>query len=180
MARRLAAFPVLLTTAFAATGWLYLVRPSLPGPRLGEALPLDELAKHSSAPLLWYIAVWIVAAATLGLYARRARFERLTAALLLGLGTGLFGYLETGASIAVVRQVPLRDALDVASRLQAVYVPAALVALAVAAFAPARPRQRRAPLLVASVVTTAPWRLTCPRANAAAESPTPSAASAFV
>jgi len=152
MARRLAAFPVLLTTAFAATGWLYLVRPSLPGPRLGEALPLDELAKHSSAPLLWYIAVWIVAAATLGLYARRARFERLTAALLLGLGTGLFGYLETGASIAVVRQVPLRDALDVASRLQAVYVPAALVALAVAAFAPARPRQRRAPLLVASVV----------------------------
>ena len=124
----------------------------LPGPRLGEALPLDELAKHSSAPLLWYLAVWLAAALTLGVYARKARLERLTAALLLGLATGLFGYAETGVSIAVVRQIPLRDALDAASRLQAIYVPAALVALAVAALAPARARGQRAPLLVASVV----------------------------
>jgi lysyl-tRNA synthetase class 2 len=150
--RRLAAFPVLLATAFAATGWLYLVRPAAPGPQLGEALPLDELAKHSSAPLAWYVVVWVVAAAALGLYARFARLERLTAALLLGLGTGLFGYLQTGVSIAVVRQISLRDALDVAARLQSVYVPAAAVALAVAALAPARSRGRRAPLLVASVV----------------------------
>lgn len=154
MARRLGAFLLLLATAFAATGWLYLVPTSVPGPRLGEALPLDELAKHSSAPLLWYVAVWAVASATLGLYARWARFERLSAALLLGLGTGLFGYLTTGAEIAIVRQVPLRDALDVSSRLQAIYVPAALVALAVAALAPAHGRARRAPLLVASVVAT--------------------------
>ena len=152
MTRRLAAFPVLLATALAATGWLYLVRPALPGPRVGEALPLDELAKHSSVPLLWYVVVWVVAAATLGLYARLARFERLTAALALGLGTGLFGYLATGVSIAIVRQVALRDALDAASRRQSVYVPAALVALAVAALAPARSRARRAPLLVASAV----------------------------
>jgi lysyl-tRNA synthetase class 2 len=144
---------VLLAAGFAATGWLYLVRPALPGPRLGEALPLDELAKHSSAPLLWYVAVWAAAAAALGFYARAAHFERLTAALLLGLGTGLLGYLETGVSLAVVRQIPLRDALDVAARLQSVYVPAALVALAVAALAPARRRARRAPVLVASVVT---------------------------
>ncbi len=138
--RRLAAFPLLLATAFAATGWLYVFRPALPGPRLGEALPLDELAKHSSAPLLWFAAVWLVAAAALGLFARSAGFERLTAALLLGVGTGLFGYLQTGLSIAVVRQIPLRDALDSASRLQSVYLPAALVALAVAALAPARSR----------------------------------------
>jgi lysyl-tRNA synthetase class 2 len=153
MARRLAALPVLLATGFAATGWLYLVRPDLPGPRLGEAVPLDELAKHSSAPLLWYLAVWAAAAATLGLYARAAHFERLTAALLLGLGTGLLGYLEAGVSVAVVRQIPLRDALDVAARLQSVYLPAALVGLTVAALAPARRRGRRAPVLVASVVT---------------------------
>jgi len=152
--RRLAAFPVLLATGFATTGWLYLVRPGVPGPRLGEALPLDELAKHSSAPLLWYVAVWTAAAATLGFYAHAARFERLTSALLLGLGTGLLGYLETGVSLAVVRQIPLRDALDAAARLQSVYVPAALVALAVAALAPARRHGRVAPVLVASVVTT--------------------------
>ena len=152
MLRKLAALPMLIALAFAATGWLYSVRPSIPGPKLGEALPLDELAKHSSVPLAWFIAVWLVAAAILGLYARWARLERLTSALLLGVGTGLFGYLQTGISIAVVRQVSLSDALDSASRLQSVYVPAALVALGVAALAPARSRGRRAPLLVASVV----------------------------
>jgi lysyl-tRNA synthetase class 2 len=152
MARRLAAFPILLATALAATGWLYLVHVPLPGPRLGEALPLDELAKHSSAPLAWFVLVWIVAALALGLYARSSGFERLTSALLLGVGTGLFAYLQTGVSIAVVRQIPLRDALDSAARLQSVYLPAATVALSVAALAPARSRGRRAPLLVASVV----------------------------
>ncbi len=150
--RKVATFPILVATAFAATGWLYLVRPALPGPRIGEALPLDELAKHSSAPLLWFGGIWLVAAIALGLYARSAGFERLTSALLLGVGIGLFGYLQTGISIAVVRQVSLRDALDSAARMQAVYLPAAFVALAVAALAPARSRGRRAPLLVASVV----------------------------
>jgi lysyl-tRNA synthetase, class II len=154
MLPRLAALPVVLATAFAATGWLYMVRPAVPGPKIGEALPLDELAKHSSVPFFWFAAVWFVVAASLGLYARSAGFERLTAALLLGVATGLFSYLQTGVSIAVVRQVPLRDALDSASRLQSVYLPAAFVALAVAALARTRTRARRAPLLVASVVAT--------------------------
>src|SRR3954470_11079378 len=118
MLRRLGAFPLLLAATLATTGWLYVVRLPLPGPKLGEALPLDELAKHSSAPLFWFLAVWVPAAAALALYARRAHFERLTAALLLGAGTGLVGYLQAGISIAVVRQIPLRDALDSASRLQ--------------------------------------------------------------
>ena len=115
MPRKLAGLPILLATAFAATGWLYVLRPALPGPKLGEALPLDELAKHSSAPLVWFVAIWLAAALTLGLYARYARLERLTAALLIGVGIGLFGYLQTGVSIAVVRQIPLRDALDSAA-----------------------------------------------------------------
>ena len=42
--RRVVAAPVVLLVAAAATGWLYVVRPALPGPRIGEALPLDELA----------------------------------------------------------------------------------------------------------------------------------------
>ena len=116
--RKARAFPILVATAFAATGWLYLVRPALPGPRIGEALPLDELAKHARRRFSGSSVVWLVAAA-LGLYARSAGFERLTAALLLGVGIGLFGYLQTGVSIAVVRQVSLRDALDSAARMQA-------------------------------------------------------------
>jgi len=64
----------------------------------------------------------------------------------------VLGYLQTGVSVAVVQQVPLRDALDLASRRQAVYLPAALVAVAVAVVAPRRRVGRRAPFVVASVV----------------------------
>jgi lysyl-tRNA synthetase, class II len=149
--RRAAAFPVLLLVGVSATGWMYLLHPALPGPRIGLALPLDELSRHSSVSLLWYLLVWGVAAALLGAYARWARIERLTAALILGLGVGIWSYLQAGVSMAVVRQVPVRDALDTAARLQLVYLSAAVVALAAAALA--RPRRvARAPVLVATVV----------------------------
>jgi lysyl-tRNA synthetase, class II len=149
--RRAAALPVLLLVGVSATGWMYLLHPALPGPRIGLALPLDELSRHSSVSLLWYLLVWGVAAALLGAYARWARIERLTAALILGLGIGIWSYLQAGVSMAVVRQVPVRDALDTAARLQLVYLSAAVVALAAAALA--RPRRvARAPVLVATVV----------------------------
>ena len=67
--RRAAAVPVLLLVGVAATGWMYLLHPALPGPRIGLALPLDELSRHSSVSLLWYLIVWGVAAALLGAYA---------------------------------------------------------------------------------------------------------------
>ncbi len=151
MLRRLAALPVLVLVAFAATGWLYLMR--LQGrPLVGDALPLDELSRHASISLGWFVVVWAAAGLLLGAYARWARIERTTAALLLALGVGVLGYLQTGVSVAVVQQVPLRDALDLASRRQAVYLPAALVAVAVAVVAPRRRVGRRAPFVVASVV----------------------------
>ena len=149
--RRVAAFPVLLLVGVAATGWMYLLHPALPGPRIGLALPLDELSRHSSVSLAWFLLVWGVAAALLGAYARWARIERLTAALIFGLGAGLWSYLQVGVSLAIVRQVPVRSALDSASRLQLVYLSAAAVALGAAALARAR-RVERAPLVVASVV----------------------------
>jgi lysyl-tRNA synthetase, class II len=153
MLRRATALPVLLLVASAATGWLYVLRPALPGPRVPEALPLDELAKHAGAPLAWYVAVWGVAAVLLGLYARWARVERLTAALLLASGVGLWMYLETGVSIAVTRQVSVRDALDVAARLETTYLAPALVALAAASLAVGRRRHTwRAPLVVSTLV----------------------------
>ena len=149
--RRAAAFPLMLLVGIAATGWMYLLNPALPGPQLGLALPLDELSRHSSVSLLWYLLVWGVAGTLLGAYARWARIERLTAALVLGLGIGISTYLQAGISIAIVRQVPVRAALDVASRLQLVYLAAATVAVGAAALATDR-RTRRAPLVVATVV----------------------------
>jgi lysyl-tRNA synthetase class 2 len=151
--RRAAALPIVLLVGIAAIGWMYLLHPALPGPRIGLALPLDELSRHSSVSLLSYLIVWGAAALLLGAYARWARIERLTAAIVLGLGLGIFNYLQVGISMAVVRQVPVRSTLDSASRLQLVYLSAAAVALGAAALAKAR-RVERAPIVVATVVAT--------------------------
>ena len=79
-----------LAVLVAATGWLYLLRPQahLPGPRVGDALPLDELARHSAVPLGVFALVWATAGLLLGLLARLARLERLTSALVLTACTG--------------------------------------------------------------------------------------------
>ena len=151
MARRLALPPLAILLALAVIGWLYLVPLPLPGPRIGDALPLDELPRHDAVPLLWFVLVWGGAAVVLGAWARRARVERVTAALLLGLEVGLFVYAETSVSIAVVRQVSLGDALDIAARTTAVYLPALIVAVTTAFLAEWRPA-RRIPLVVAFAV----------------------------
>ena len=144
MVRKLIALPVLLLVALSTSGWLYLYNPALPGPHVRLALPLDELSHHASASLLWFAVVWGGAALVLGLYARWARIERLPAALLFAVGVGTFAYLQTGVSVAVVRQVSGRDAFDVASRLSAVYLPAVIVGLGAAALAVGRKRERAA------------------------------------
>src|SRR5262249_15442169 len=72
---------------------------------------------------------------------------------LLGIGVGLVSYLQTGLAIAVVRQISLRDALDLAARREAVYLPAFLVALGAAALASRHRVGTRAPFLVAFVVS---------------------------
>ena len=141
-----------LAIVVAATGWLYLIRPhvSLPGPAVGDALPLDELSKHSGVSLLLFVAVWAPAGLLLGLLARLVRLERSTSALVLAFGVGLWGYLATGVAILIVRQVPAHEAFDAASRIRAVYVPAALAGLAGALTGLSkRPRGRRSPTLVA-------------------------------
>jgi lysyl-tRNA synthetase, class II len=150
--RRAAGLPALVAAVFCATGWLYLVQPRVPGPRVSDALPLDELPKHAAIPLLWFLVVWSAVGLALGLYARWARIERLTAALVLGLAIGALSYVQVGLSLAVVRQISLRAALDVAARRQAVYLPAVLVALAAAALATPRRGGRRGAAFVAAVV----------------------------
>jgi lysyl-tRNA synthetase class 2 len=151
MARKLAALPVLLIVAVATSGWFYLLNPALPGPHIRLALPLDELSHHASASLAWFALVWAAGAAALGVYARWARIERLSAALLFAVGIGTFAYLETGVSVAVVRQVSARDAFDVAARLSAVYLPAAIVALGAAVLGVGR-RGQRAPVVVGAII----------------------------
>jgi lysyl-tRNA synthetase, class II len=132
IAARLLALPAAVAIVAAATGWLYLVAPGshLPGPSVGDALPLDELSKHSAAPLLLFVGVWALAAVALGLAARVLAVGRLTAALLLGLFVGTWGYATAAVSILVVRQVAAESAFRDAATLRAVLVPAVLAAVA--------------------------------------------------
>jgi lysyl-tRNA synthetase, class II len=130
----------------AATGWLYVLRRhvSLPGPRLGDALPLDELSHRGSVALVLYLAVWGTAAVLLALLARGAGAERLTAGLLLGPGVGAWLYVVNGLSIVAVRQIPAHEAFQAAASEQAVALPAIAAGVAGALLGrsrtPARPR----------------------------------------
>ena len=119
---------VMVVTSLA-TGWLYWLRAGVtgwPGPRVADALPLDELPGHDSVPLLIYVAAFGTAGVLLGLVARAARMDRLTAGLSLAAGTGAWLLLVDTFCLYVVRQVPASEALRAAARLQPVYVAAAL------------------------------------------------------
>ena len=153
MLRKLALPPLFLGVIFATTGWLYTVRAGgLPGPRIGEALPLDELAHHASAPIVWFVLVWIGAALLLACAARWARVDRLTAALVFALAAYALVYLATGTSLAITRQIAVRDALRAAATLGVVYLPAVIVGFVVAALGRSQRPARRGPALVAAVV----------------------------
>ena len=92
---------------------------SLPGPLVTDALPLDELSKHSTVPLLLFVGIWSVASLLLGSLARFARAERSTAAALLALAVGLWTYFSNGFSLLIVRQISAHAALHQASQLRA-------------------------------------------------------------
>jgi lysyl-tRNA synthetase, class II len=132
LAGRVLALPAALAVVLAASGWLYLVGPGsrLPGPKVGEALPLDELARHSAVPLLLFVLVWGCTAAVLGCLARGLAFGRLGAALVLGLFVGAWSYASTAVSILVVRQIAAETAFRDAATLRSVLLPALLAALA--------------------------------------------------
>src|SRR5436190_14223415 len=154
-ARAFAASVVSLAIVIAASGWLYVIQPrhAVPGPPVGDALPLDELSRRSAVPLLVFLAVWGVAAVMLGPVAFAARAERLTAGVILAAGVGGWCYLATGASLLIVRQVPAQQAFHAAATERAVYVPAALAGIAGAVLARARRTARpRSPLVLSALV----------------------------
>ena len=147
-----------LVVSVAASGWLYLVHAGEVrfGPRLPDALPLDELSRHAAAPVPIFLGVWICAAVVLGLIAKALRADRMTAAVLLALGVGTWSYLQTAVSILVVRQIAAQDAFRAAASVHAVYIPAVLAGMAGALLGSAkRPQRRRAPLLLAAFVAVA-------------------------
>jgi lysyl-tRNA synthetase class 2 len=143
-----------LAVTVAAVGWLYIARSStsLPGQRLKDALPLDELPGHASVEALVFVLVWLAAALTLGLVARAARIERLTSAMLLALGIGVLLYAATGVSFFVVRQIPAGVAFKAAGRVEAIYVAAALAGLGGAALGRRKAAGRRWPIVLAVFV----------------------------
>src|SRR5579864_1842855 len=116
----LAAVAVLgVLVVLSTSGWLYLVDPHIRGwggPHLA-ALPLDELAHHSAVPLPLFVAAWAAAGALLGLLARAARIERLTAGLLFATLTGAWLVASDWMSIWVVRQTPSGEAFRAALRM---------------------------------------------------------------
>ena len=130
-----------LGVVLAATGWLYLLRPAIraPGPLVHDALALDELSQHGSVPVPVYLLVWASAALLLGLLARWARAERLTAGMLLAPAVCAWLYVLNGVSILVVRQISAHEAFHAAAAEQAVVVPAVLCGLAGALLGRTRP-----------------------------------------
>src|SRR5439155_27321812 len=87
--------------------------------------------------------------------ARVARVERLTAAVLLAAGVGLWTYLVDGLSIAIVRQISVDAALDSALGLKAVYLTAALAGLGGALLGRERETPTRAPIVLSWLVAAA-------------------------
>ena len=145
---------VALLLPAAAVGWLYLLRGSgsLPGPRVQDALPLDELPGHASVRAALFVAVWLGAALAAGLLARAARIERLLTALVFALASGAILFAATGISIFVVRQISAGEAFKAAGRVEAVYVSAAFAGLGGALLGAPRAAGRRWPVVLALLV----------------------------
>src|SRR5919204_3049536 len=157
-ARLLTAALAGIVVMFAASGWLYLVhaREGVFRPRLADGLPLDELSRRAAVPIAIFLAVWVGAAAVLGLLARGVGADRVTAAFVLALGVGTWSYLQTAVSILVVRQIAAEDAFRAAAGVHAVYIPAALAGLAGAFLGSTRRGVHpRAPLVLAAFVAVA-------------------------
>ena len=143
-ARVLAATGLSAATLVAATGWFYSLHASAwsAGPRIKDALALDELPGRDRVPLLVFVAVWSVAAILLAALARWAGADALTAGLLLGAAVGGWLYLLNGVSIVVVRQVSAHAAFHRASFEQAVILPAVLAGIAGATIGRTRSSER--------------------------------------
>ncbi len=116
-----------------ATGWLYWIRGWVarwPGPRVANALPLDELPGHDAVPVVVYAGVLALAGVLAGLAARAAKLSRWVAGLALALSTWVWLFAVDAFSIYVVRQIPAAMAIHAAAGLPALYLAAGLAGAA--------------------------------------------------
>lgn len=155
LARVLGMTGAVLVLPSVAIGWLYWLRAltsSWPGPKVSDALPLDELPGHAQISLIVFLGVFALAALLLGRCARRLRVDGLVGGLAAGIGVGSWLYLVATISLFVVRQVPFTVALGNARSLEAVYVAAAICAIGVAAIAERPARGTRLVTITISLV----------------------------
>jgi lysyl-tRNA synthetase class 2 len=142
----------------AALGTLYLVRGAIaswPGPRIADALPLDELPRHDAVNVLPYLLVWGLAAAFLGGLARWRGMGRLTAAIVLSAAVMTFLYFLTGLSLYIVQGLGRSAVLRAPAHVRAVYVPPALAGIAGAFLGRRRRPGRLGPVVCACLVGVA-------------------------
>ena len=128
----------LLVLPTAAIGWLYLLRPATanwPGPRVTDALPLDELALHQNVSVILFALATVVAAAGAGLIVRALHFDGFGISIAVGVGVGAWLYLATAISLYTVRQDTLDEAFDLAGNVKSVYATGVVFALFAAFFA---------------------------------------------
>ena len=103
---------VMVGGMLAGTGWLYLLRGLHWlgfGPRVGDALPLLQLAGFDGQPLARIVVAWLLAGAlTGGILVGLAPGRRLVVAGILGLVLVLFA---AQAAYALTRNLRLTDVL---------------------------------------------------------------------
>jgi uncharacterized membrane protein AbrB (regulator of aidB expression) len=119
----------------AAVGWLYWLRAIVahwPGPKLGQALPLDALSSRDTVPLVVFVVVFALAGALIGRGVRRSRFRRVPGVLCVTLFVWVVLYGADTVSLFTVRQIPFLDSLRQALSLVPAYLAAALAGVAAA------------------------------------------------
>ncbi|MGD0942901.1 MAG: phosphatidylglycerol lysyltransferase domain-containing protein [Acidimicrobiales bacterium] len=123
------AVPIVMLVTTGCLYWARAAVTGVPGPRVADALPLDELAGHGSIPLLVYVASYLLVGCLLGLLAKWLGTDRLTAGIALAAGAGVVTFGLDSLSLFIVRQTGYGQALTAAGHLQTVYLTALAVGI---------------------------------------------------
>lgn len=122
-----------LAALIAGLGWLYVLRGLgwlAIGPRVGDSLPLLQLAGFAGQPLARVVVAWLMAGVVAGMaLARLPRLRRTVLAALLGFAVLL---LASEASFALARNLRFSDVLSSRSPGAGAWLEAALFAFGAA------------------------------------------------
>jgi len=144
-----------LAVLLATSGCLYLAAGiRWGGPRMPDALPLDELSHRDAVSLLWFVLVWGVAAAAIAMLIRPFGLDRVRSGVAVALCLWVWTYPVTAVSVMTVRQIPAEDAFQAAAMRRAVVLPALLGLFAGALVAQSDASDRRMPQLLSWLVAT--------------------------